>query len=209
VHVEQKRVAEAIAAAEGKTSGEIVAVITPASAQYLYVPFLWAGLAVLLVPIPLIYWTWLPTQQIYYIQIAVFAAILLILAFRPLRLALVPRFDKHRRAHHRAVEQFLTQNLHTTPGRTGVLIFISVAERFVEILADDGIDKRVPGIAWQTIVDDLTSHIRRGQACEGLLRAIDGVGKLLAEHFPPGSANPNALPNHLIVLPTEKRPELI
>jgi putative membrane protein len=203
---ELKRVTEAIATAEGKTSGEIVAVIAPQSARYLHIPFLWGGLAALLVPIPLIYWTWLPIQQIYFTQIAVFAAVALVLAVRPFRLVLVPRSEKHHQAHRRAVEQFLAQNLHTTPGRTGVLIFISVAERFAEILADDGIHKRVPESAWQTIVNDLTGHIGRGQAGKGLVEAIETAGGLLADHFPPGSATSNALPNHLIVLPPDDTP---
>ena len=56
---------------------------------------------------------------------------------------LIPRSMQRTRAHRRAVEQFLVQNLHTTEGRTGVLIFVSVAERYAEILADHGIHAKV------------------------------------------------------------------
>jgi putative membrane protein len=199
---ERQRVTEAIAAAETITAGEIVAVISPASSQYFYAPFFWGSLAALAVPIPLTFWTWLTIQQIYLIQLGVFAVLLLLLSIRPIRMALVPSTIKHHRSHQRAIEQCLTQNLHTTASRTGVLIYISVAERFAEIIADEGISRQVGAKVWKIIIDDLTSHISRAEACLGLVRAIEAVGKLLAEHFPPVPHEANGLPNHLIVLPS-------
>ena len=124
---DQRRIAEAITEAERTTSGEIVAMIAPQSSSYLHVPFLWAALVALAVPWPFVFWTWWPIQHIYLLQLGVFAALALVLMHPPLRLALVPRSVKHARAHRRAVEQFLAQNLHTAVGRTGVLIFVSVA----------------------------------------------------------------------------------
>jgi putative membrane protein len=196
------RIAEAIASAERKTSGEIVAVIAPESARYLDVPFMWGALMALAVPFPFIFWTWWPIQHIYFLQLAVFAALVVVLMSQPLRLKLVPRSVKHGRAHRRALEQFLTQNLHTSPSRTGVLIYVSVAERFAEIIADTGIHAKVGGAAWRTIVDELTDHIGRDQAADGFVGAIQAVGELLARHFPPGSADHHALSNHLIILPS-------
>ena len=199
---DQRRIAEAITAAERTTSGEIVAMIAPQSASYLHVPFLWAALAALAVPWPFVFWTWWPIEHIYLMQLGVFAALVAILMHPPLRLALVPRGEKHTRAHRRAVEQFLAQNLHTTVGRTGVLIFVSVAERFAEILADAAIHEKVPESEWQTIVSDLTDQIGNGQAGDGFVRAIAAVGEHLARHFPPEARHPHTLSNHLIVLPS-------
>lgn len=197
---DDQRISQAIAHAEAKTSGEILAVVASESDSYLYAPFLWAALAALAVVWPLIYFTWMTVQWIAVIQLLVFAGLALILSSRPLRYRLVPRAILTERAHARAVEQFLVQNLHTTAGRTGVLIFVSVAERYAEILADAGIHKKVPEGTWQRIVDELTSQIGAGQTTDGFVSAIEHVGKHLAEHFPPGSAPSNALPNHLIVL---------
>jgi putative membrane protein len=200
---DRKRVADAITNAERKTSGEIVAVIAAESASYMYAPFLWAALVALAVPFPLIFWTWWPIQHIYVLQLVVFTALLLIFMYRPLRLALVSQRVKKQRAHRRAIEQFLAQNLHTTPSRTGVLIFVSMAERFAEIIADAGINERVAEGTWQAIVDELTKDIGNGQAVEGFVRAVEAVGRELARHFPPGSHDPSAFANHLIVLPLE------
>jgi putative membrane protein len=177
-----------------------VAVIAAESASYFHVPVTVASLAALLVPWPFIYFTWWPVQWIYAVQLAAFALLLLALLPRSIRFALIPRRLGHQRAHRRAVEQFLTQNLHTTEGRTGVLIFLSVAERYVEVLADARINSRVPAGTWQAIVDELTAGIGEGRAAEALIAAISSVGGLLAAHFPPGTTDPNELPNHLIVL---------
>jgi putative membrane protein len=142
----------------------------------------------------------MPVQWIYATQLAVFLLLVVVLMPRPIRYALVPASIKKARAHRRAVEQFLAQNLHTTEGRTGVLIFVSVAERHGEVLADTGIDAKVPPGTWQSIVNELTTHIGRGAPADGFVRAITAVGQHLAQHFPPGSADPNELPDHLIVL---------
>ena len=197
---EEQRIAHAIQTAETSTSGEIVAVITTESDSYLYAPFLWAALFALLVPWPLIYFTWWPVQWIYLIQLLVFLVLLLLFLPQGMRLMLVPRTVQRDRAHRRAVEQFLVQNLHTTTGRTGVLIFVSVAERYAEVLADVGIDAKVPAGTWQAIVDDLTRKIGEGRAADGFVAAITAAGAHLERHFPPGMADPNELPNHLIVL---------
>jgi putative membrane protein len=200
---DQKRVAHAISVAERATAGEIVAVVAESSGSYLSSSFLWASVAALAVPLPLIHWTWWPIQTIYIVQIAVFVILALLFTYQPLRLALTPRRMKHRLAHQRALEQFLAQNLHTTPGRTGVLIFVSVAERYAEIVADAEINRHVPVETWTGIVNDLTGHISEGEAAKGFLHAIEAAGKQLAAHFPPGTHHRDTLPNHLILLPAD------
>jgi putative membrane protein len=196
----RQRVSDAISKAETTTSGEIVAVVAADSSSYLHVPFMWAALVALLVPWPLIHFTWMTVQSIWLLQLAVFAVLLAVLFYRPVRYALVPRSTKRQRAHRRAVEQFLAQNLHTTEGRTGVLVFVSAAERYAEVLADAAIHRKVPEAEWQAIVDALTTAIGEGRAVDGFVAAVDAIGKRLAQHFPPGSADRARLPNHLIVL---------
>lgn len=197
---DEARIAETIASVETKTSGEIVAVVTAESSTYLYAPFLWAALIALLVPWPFIYFTWKTVQWIYAVQLLSFVFLLMVFLPRPVRHRLVPRSVKRARAHRRAIEQFIAQDLHTTTGRTGIMIFVSVAERYAEILADTGIEAKVPAGTWQSIVDDLTARIGNGEPAEGFVRAITACGGHLAQHFPPGSRDPNELPDHLIVI---------
>jgi len=193
-------IAAAISRAEETTSGEIVVVAAIASDGYRSFGLLWAALLALAAPIPFIVATKWPVQYIYLIQLAVFLVFGILFQLDRVRYFLVPPSIKRARAHQRAVEQFLVQNMHTTKGRTGVLIYVSFAERFAEVIADDGIYRKVPPSAWEDIVSELTGHLGRGTATQGFIRAIEACGEILAEHFPPGSAAENELPNHLIVL---------
>lgn len=197
---EEKRVSDAISEAERATSGEIVVVVAARSDSYLYVPPLIAALVSLFVPWPLIYFTSLTAETVYLIQLVVFLVLTIVLLPMPMRTALIPPSVKHRHAHRRAVEQFQVQNLYTTKGHTGVLIFVSVAERHAEILADAAIDAGVPAGTWETIVKELAATIGKGRPAEGLITGIGAVGVHLAKTFPPESRNPNELPDHLIVL---------
>jgi putative membrane protein len=191
---------KAIGEAEKSTSGEIVAVVARASGGYYYVPYLWGALAALIAPWPLIYWTWMPVEEIYLIQLAVFAALAFVLHHEPLRFMLVPRTVMRQRAHRRAMQQFVAQNIYTAPGHTGVLLFVSVAERYAEIVTDAGIHAKVPDTEWQDIVAKLTAGIGGGNAGKGMAEAILRVGEHLAAHFPAPACKPNALPNHLVML---------
>ena len=197
---DEARVGRAIQTAERKTSGEIVAVIAADSDSYLWAPILAAALISLAIEAPLIMFTWINVHWIYLFQVLLFAVLAFVLSQPPLRYMLVPKSVKRERAHRRAVEQFLAQNLHTTSGRTGVLIFVSVAERYAEILADQAVHKKVTAAVWQDIVTRLTSAIGEGRTGDGFVDAITRCGTVLAEHFPPGTHDPNALPDHLIVL---------
>ena len=175
----------------------------------------------MLVPLPLIYLTewWLAVSgwsvyiadwpikltdwslhEIYVLQLVTFAVLAALVQWWPLRIALVPRFIKRSRAHRHAVDQFLAQNLHTTKGRTGVLIFVSMAEHFAEVIADAGINDKVPHGTWEGVVARLIGHLKERDIVAGFDGAIIECGDLLAEHFPPGTADENELPNHLIVL---------
>ena len=138
--------------------------------------------------------------SIYAVQLGVFAVLGALSQYWPLRIALVPRRIKRARAHRHAVEQFLAQNLHVTKARTGVLIFVSMAEHFAEVIADEGIYEKVPPETWDGVVDELTRHIGKRETADGFVTAINMCADTLARHFPPGSGDDNELPDHLIVL---------
>ena len=199
-------ISEAITRAEQKTSGEIVVVAAIASDGYRSFGLLWAALLALAVPIPLVFASKWPVQYIFLLQLAAFLTFLVMFQLEGIRYRLVPAAIKRARAHQRAVEQFLVQNMHTTKGRTGVLIYVSFVERFAEVIADDGIYRKVPPSAWEDTVGELTNHLARGTTTQGFIRAVERCGKILAKHFPPGRAADNELPNHLIVLDAYGRP---
>lgn len=197
---DRKRISRAISDAEEKSSGEIVAVVAASSDDYVFIPLLWAALAALAVPLILFPLTDLHVAAIYAVQLVVFAVLGLLSQWRSLRIALVPRRVKRARAHRHAMAQFLAQDLHTTKNRTGVLIFVSMAERFAEVIADEGIYEKVPPETWDGVVQELTERIGDDRIAEGFVVATQMCADILAEHFPPGAAEDNELPDHLIVL---------
>jgi putative membrane protein len=197
---DEKRIAEAIRAAEQKTSGEIFCVMAVASSNYRFVPIARAALVALAVPLPLFYFTPLWAEQIYFVQLATFLACAILFSLPGLRFALVPRWIKRDRANVEAKRQFAAHGLHLTQLRTGVLIFASIAERYVEIIADSGINDKVSPEVWDKAVKAMIAKIKQGQAVEGFLEAIRICGEVLAKHFPPGAINKNELPNKLVVM---------
>jgi len=197
-------IADAISRAEKTTSGEIVVVVARASSGYHFFAVMCAALAALAVPLSLIHFTKWPIEYVYILQLAVFGLGVLIAQSERFRVAIAPRRLKQARAHLRAVEQFLAQNLHTTKGRTGVLIYVSDAERYAEVIADDGIYKKVSPDVWDDLIKDLTAQIGRGTRVDGFVTAIKTCGTILAEHFPPEPLGEDELPNHLIVLDAAK-----
>ena len=197
---DRARIRDAVAAAEAKTSGEIFVVVARQSDDYRFIPLLWATLAALVEPLALIYATNLPASVIYAVQLAVFVVLAVVLSLPSVRPQVVPSGIKHGRARAFAVQLFLAHGLHTTEARTGVLIFVSLAEQHAEIVADTGIASRVDQATWDAAMAALLAEIRAGRLADGLLAAIAATGAELARHFPRGIGDRDELPNELVVL---------
>lgn len=196
---EYKAVAAAIRAAEEGTSGQLVCVLARASSNYAQVPILWASALALLLPWPLIHFTQLSVERIFLAQLAAFLLFGLLFSWMPLRLLLVPRSVRRAQAHRTALEQFMVRNVGHTANRSGVLIFVSLAEHYARIVADEGIARRVPKSEWQEAIDALLAHAREGRIAEGFMAAVERCGAVLAEHAPPDGSR-NELPDRLYVI---------
>jgi putative membrane protein len=195
---DSQHIAEAIRAAETKTSGEIYCVIAHACGDHRLVPIAWAALLALAAPWPTIHFTNWPAGIIYLIQLAVFIVAAGILSLPVIRFRIVPKRRSHGRAHIVAMQQFLAQGIHLTEKRTGVLIFASVAEHYAEIIADSGINSKVTPDTWKGAVAALVSAIKQGHPGDGFVAAIELCGAELARYFPPGELNPNELPDRVV-----------
>lgn len=214
------KVSAAIAAAESKSNGEIVAVATPISDAYHDVALHWALIPLFAVlawaawrPTALEWWYnflfggWQPEPTLGQLLtlLMVFAALkftvaLLILKWMPLRIALTPAPTKHRRVRRRAVTVFKAAAQRRTEGRTGILIYLSMAERRAEIVADEAILKVTDDQTWGEAMTALISEVREGRPGDGIVAAIQQVGEVLAEHFPRSATDTNEIPDKLIVL---------
>ena len=198
---EQRQVAAAINAVERETDAELVTVLAARADDYTYIPLLWASVLALLVPGALNYFgAWLSAQELLLVQWLSFAGLSLLLRIPALTSRLIPQTVRHWRAANMARRQFLEHNLHHTTGATGMLIFVSEAEHYVEILVDRGISTRLPDETWQAIVATFTQRVKQGQTLQGFLGCIEACGAQLKQHVP-ATHERNELPNHLVVLP--------
>jgi len=108
---------------------------------------------------------------------------------------------RHAAARDRAIAQFAKLGVWDTEHNNGVLIYLLLAERRIEIVADRGIDRKVEPARWSAIAEAMAADLAKGAFESGLLRAIDAVGELLRAHYPAaeGVPNPNELPDAPIV----------
>ncbi|CAA2140034.1 MULTISPECIES: TPM domain-containing protein [Methylobacterium] len=196
---DRTRIADAIATAESTTSAEIVVLVAARAGLYrsaALVPALALGLAA---PWPLILLTPWSAASIALAQAAIVLAALAAAAHPRARLLLVPRSIRRARAHEAASREFTARGLARTRGRTGILIYLAVAEGHAEIVADSGIASRISPAAWSSAIDALLSSLRRGAAADGLVSAVEGIGAVLTKHLPRRAGDIDELPNRVIV----------
>ena len=195
-----ERIAGAIEDVEKQTDAELVTVLAKRADDYLYIPTLWAALLALLTPVIIDFTPlWLSGHDLLVIQWIVFIVFALVLRFPPIMMRLVPKRVRYWRAANLARRQFLENNLHYTKGETGVLIFVSEAEHYVEIIADRGIDQHVDQEKWQGIVNAFIARVKAGQIEEGFVECISSCGEILKQHAP-ATEEKNELPNRMVVI---------
>ena len=196
---ERERIAAAIGRAEAGTTGEIV-VLVAASAGLYRSPGLALALTLgLALPWPLILLTDLGAGEIALAQAGLVLGTLLLSLNPRLRVTLTPRRWRRERAHAAARREFFAHGLTGTRGRTGVLIYVALAERYAEIVADKGVRVRVEEAQWRAIVSDLLGAAGRHALGDGLVTTVERVGTVLATALP-GRRSDNELPNRVIVL---------
>jgi putative membrane protein len=213
------RVSAAVTEAELHTDGEIVSVVAGRSDAYHDVALHWTVLAMLLV-LALLAWqpapvewlhhrlidAWSDTPPRWYLTFALilmaltFLVARLLLALDALRFALTPGATKARRVHRRAMELFRTAAEKRTQASTGVLLYLSLAERRAEIIADESIHTRVAQEVWGEAMAALITAVKQGRPGDGMAEAVAQIGKVLAEHFPRSEGDTNELPDRLIEL---------
>jgi putative membrane protein len=191
------RIERAVQQAERQTAGEIVPMVVPRSGDYTGLRAVLAaalafgtGLVVLALPIePTL---WLPPAEV-----ASFAAAFLGLGWAPVLRLLIPERARATAVDRAARLAFLEHDLVETRDRTGILIYISLLEHRVCVLADRGIDERVEPGTWDGVVETILRGIRARRAEEGLVDAIAACGAVLAQSFPARADDTDEISNRL------------
>lgn len=212
-------VTRAVTEAEAHSDAEIATIVAERSDNYNDVPLIWAALVALLALavyagfpdfyIGLLDWItggWHVWTTREWLTVLVFATTVKFLATRyfvawwPLRMALTPAKTKARRARHRAVTLFKASTERRTQSRTGVLVYLSLAEHHAEIIGDEAIIARVDPDEWGAAMAILVDHLKADRVGEGMAAAIAAIGTVLAKHFPHSGTDPDEIPNRMIYL---------
>jgi putative membrane protein len=193
------RIEAAVRAAEAGTSAEIAVSVMPASSDDRGLAAIAGALVFGLVFAigPMIWWN---IDRLSWAGIAVIAAIIVFwLCDRfDLGLRCLPARWLARDARRAARATFLDHGLDDTPGRNAVLLFISRAEHYVEILPDRATAAAITPAHWTGIVDNFRDEARKMDLGEAIAHAVADIGKMCAAHFPAGPGNPDPVSNRPI-----------
>jgi uncharacterized membrane protein len=103
-------------------------------------------------------------------------------------------------ARERAIDVFAQLRIWDTVHNNGVLIYLLLADRNVEIVADRGIDAKVTAAGWEKICTEMERDFKAGKFESGVIRGIEAVSRQLAQHFPARGKGPNELPDAPVVI---------
>ena len=222
---DRRAIAAAVGEAETHTSGEIVCVLAPEADDYAEIPLAWAAAAALVLPFLLVLagvhptlhltalggtggWdapiardtgpTVLDTVSAFVgLQALAFALVFALGQLASVRRFLTPSALKRVKVRKAAASQFSSTGLAAAPERTGVLIYASLGDRMVEVMADKLIHDRVGDGEWDKAVAAVSQGMRGGVDGAGFVRAIEVCGAALAQHFPSTGPHANAFSDEL------------
>ena len=197
---DHERIAIAIHSAEAKTFGEIVCVLAQTSTHTTALPVFISAVAALAMPWLLVTFTAMTVHRILSLQVVAFLVLLTLFCLRRVRVALMPPKARRAIAHRAAMAQFKSRGIGRRKDRSGILIFVSLAERYARIIADDEIAARVPQSEWQAAVGALVGHMRDGRIADGFITAINVCGNELAKHFPRTDESRNDTPDRIYLI---------
>lgn len=191
---EQESIEKAIKAFEKKSSVEIVTVIAKQSDPYLFIPTLWAAIGALITP-------WIYTGEYSELmQLFVFGILAAVAQIKQIKMLLIPSYIKKKRSTNKAKEKFI-ELLEQNAQQNGlVMLYVSEAEKYVEILTDGVVAQKVEDTLWSESVTMFINHVQAGNIAQGYLETIEKAGNLLVELFPKTQEDQDTLPNHLILV---------
>lgn len=214
--IEQEKIIASIKVAEEKTSAEIFAVFTKRSDDYRFIAYSFWSFWIFIVSVLLTLWLgwqgidltsagWgqseFGIEQFVWCQLLAFlCGAICFRIFPQLCVMIAPKRITDERAHNNAVKQFLAHGIHHTSGRTGVLIFVSLEERYGEILVDGAIEDSFGQELLLQKVKGLIDHCSKGNISQGYVETIESLGGHLEKAFPAGVHSGNELEDRFVIL---------
>ena len=216
---DHRRITAAVAAAEEGSSVDIFCVLAGEVSSYREIPIAWGAAAALLIPPAILAFAFRPLLDAItgggwtaaqagalhgelafaltgyaIVQICLFGAVALACSLAPVRRLVTPRFLKRHRVKKAAYHHFVAAHSHVRDSETGVLIFVALVERQVEVMADAAIHAKVGDPVWRSVADAVQAGMKEPDPTAGIEQAIAICGEALKAHFPSTSIRPANVP---------------
>jgi putative membrane protein len=185
---EQSHIDAAIAEIGRSTAANLRVVVTRVSDRYSPYPIAWAAVgAILLGALLSLLWPDIASRTTIVIQLWFLIVMTLLLDYMPMRLKIVPERVRHAHARQLAHREF-----NVTSGgakRNRILLFVSLGERYVEVLADHETHALAPPGSWNKIVDEFLATVKDRRVADGVLAAVSACGDILKSKHPAANEN--------------------
>ena len=182
---QQNRIDAAMAAIQHDTSADLCVVVTRASDRYSLYPLAWAAIvAIALGALVSLLRPDIASRTMIVIQLWFLVVMTLLLEWLPIRLSIVPKRVKHAHAWQLAHREFNAHAMANPKQQHRILLFVSLGEHYVEIVADHETHALAPAGAWNKIVDEFLTTVKAGRVADGVLDAIAACGSILKTHHP-------------------------
>jgi putative membrane protein len=190
-----------IAEAEKRTSGEIVVNVVSSSYHYPLASMLGSSLLAILLGIAV---ALIVKNESMWFFLTAFSISFILLHELSKRLHFFRRYfvtasDMKEEVEEAAIHSFYRRNINNTVDHTGILIYISLFERKVRVVADRGINEKIAQDVWQEIVNTIVSGIHAKAQARAIADAVDRCGDILSTHFPVKAGDCNELRNEVII----------
>ena len=177
---EKTRIQAAVLEAESRTNVHLAVAVVPASDRYLLYPIAWSAVAALLAGGVLAAgWPRFALREAFAAEAIVFVVASIVLEWLPLRLGLVPRMLRRRRAQVLAQREFAARILASSERKGGVLFFVSLGERYAEIIADRETNARIGATTWERILGDYITAAKSRPLADAIVAAIESCAAVL------------------------------
>ncbi|HOG43145.1 MAG TPA: TPM domain-containing protein [bacterium] len=203
---EKNSVMSTVSQLEQKTSGELVPMIVSTSGNYGEYSIIGAfafSLPLSVCAAYLINWYQYGTGDTLMLFLMMFLPLFIMFFFTLnyipcLKRLFIPKHVMEEEVRETAAAAFFTHGLHKTKDASGVLLYISVFERRVWIMADSGINSKLPEVTWDSVVADLIKGLKQKRNGEVIVTAINRIGELLISNFPANGDSTNELPDLIV-----------
>lgn len=211
-----KKISSAVKEAESKTSGEIATAIIKESYNYAVYELLFAVIIGFIYFVVMmffvgnienrlqsLFWDYHIGHLLIFYGFSTFLVIALFYFLGNISTIdrlIVSKKIRQLKVKERALRHFMESGVYNTKDRTGILIFISILEKRVELLADSGINEKIPPEKWQSIVDNIIQGIKKKNITSHLIKSINDCGELLTQHFPIQPDDINELSDEIDIL---------